>query len=62
VSHLVRLRPEYTDPGETELLHEVVEDSGERVAIRPVEWPWPIKPIEVVGREMVEEVLCERKS
>lgn len=59
---LVRLRPEHAGPGETAILYEIVEDNGDRVAIRPAEWPWPIAPIEVVSADMIEEVPCEQNS
>ena len=53
---IVRLKPEYAEPGDDDALYEVVEDNGDRVAIRPVRWPWPIVPIEGVAATMVEEV------
>lgn len=51
----VTIKPEYRDAGEGPRLYLAASDEAEgSVTITPVDWPWPIKPIERVRVSMLE--------
>ena len=56
----VKIKPEYCDNPEEEdrIVHEVIEDNGDRLLIRPINCceNWTIKPTEKVEKYMVEVV------
>lgn len=51
----VTIRPEYRDAGEGLRLYIAASDEAAGfIQIAPVDWPWPIKPVERVAVKMIE--------
>jgi hypothetical protein len=56
VGDIVQIKPEYRDTGEDACDYAIVEPANamDRVQIAPLNWPWPIVPVELVAVYMVE--------
>ena len=51
----VRIKLEWRDDPADATVYSVIEDNGDRLLIRPVEWAHgDIVPVELVRRDMVE--------
>lgn len=51
----VKIRPEYQDKGDADIVYRVVEDNGERLIIE-ADLGWAINPQQIVKWYMVEFV------
>lgn len=53
---LVRIKKEYLNPKEKDILYFVKEDNGDRLFISPLNCDYAIRSTELVRRYMVEHV------